>query len=59
MNSCGKRVFSTNFAIHNCNRKTCQAAADYQTEFDKILKSGKNMKDVFSGINDTIDGLIR
>ena len=36
-----------------------QAAADYQTEFDKILKSGKNMKDVFSGINDTIDGLIR
>lgn len=34
------------------------AAMDYQTEFDKILKSGKTMKDVFSGINDTIDGLI-
>ena len=35
-----------------------QAAADYQAEFDKILKSGKTMKDVFAGINDTIDGLI-
>jgi len=35
------------------------AASDYQTEFDKILKSGKTMKDVFSGINETIDGLIR
>jgi CRP-like cAMP-binding protein len=36
-----------------------QAAMDYQTEFDKILKSGKTMKDVFEGINETIDGLIR
>ena len=35
------------------------AASDYQTEFDKILKSGKTMKDVFAGINETIDGLIR
>ena len=36
-----------------------QAAVDYQTEFDKILKSGRTMKDVFSGINETIDDLIR
>ena len=36
-----------------------QAAADYQTEFDKILKSGRTMKDVFAGINETIDDLIR
>lgn len=36
-----------------------QAAVDYQTEFDKILKSGKTMKDVFEGINETIDDLIR
>ena len=36
-----------------------QAAVDYQAEFDKILKSGKTMKDVFMGINDTIDGIIR
>ena len=36
-----------------------QAATDYQTEFDKILKSGKTMKDVFAGINETIDELIR
>ena len=35
------------------------AAMDYQDEFDKILKSGKTMKDVFSGINETIAGLIR
>ena len=35
------------------------AASDYQAEFDKILKSGKTMKDVFSGINETIDELIR
>ena len=35
------------------------AASDYQAEFDKILKSGKTMKDAFSGINETIDGLIR
>ena len=35
------------------------AASDYQTEFDNILKSGKTMKDLFSGINETIDGLIR
>ncbi len=36
-----------------------QAAVDYQTEFDKILKSGRTMKDVFAGINETIDDLIR
>ena len=36
-----------------------QAALNYQSEFDKILKSGKTMKDVFGGINDTIAGLIR
>ncbi len=35
------------------------AASDYQNEFDKILKSGKTMKDVFGGINETIEGLIR
>ena len=35
------------------------AASDYQAEFDKILKSGKTMKDVFSCINETIDELIR
>ncbi len=35
------------------------AASDYQAEFDKILKSGKTMKDVFGGINETIEGLIR
>jgi len=36
-----------------------QAAVDYQMEFDKILKAGKTMKDVFGSINETIDGLIR
>jgi CRP/FNR family cyclic AMP-dependent transcriptional regulator len=36
-----------------------QAATDYQAEFDKILKSGRTMKDVFAGINETIDDLIR
>jgi CRP/FNR family cyclic AMP-dependent transcriptional regulator len=36
-----------------------QAATDYQSEFDKILKSGRTMKDVFAGINETIDELIR
>ena len=35
------------------------AAMEYEAEFDKILKSGKTMKDVFASINDTIDGLIR
>lgn len=35
-----------------------QAAADYQQEFDRILKSGKTMKEVFGGINATITGLI-
>ena len=35
------------------------AAADYQQEFDRILKSGKTMKEVFGGINTTITGLIR
>ena len=35
------------------------AASDYQAEFDKILKSGKTMKDVFSCINETIYELIR
>jgi CRP/FNR family transcriptional regulator, cyclic AMP receptor protein len=35
------------------------AALDYQDEFDKILKSGKTMKEVFGGIHATIDGLIR
>jgi CRP/FNR family transcriptional regulator, cyclic AMP receptor protein len=34
-------------------------AMDYQDEFDRILKSGKTMKEVFGGIHDTIDGLIR
>jgi CRP/FNR family transcriptional regulator, cyclic AMP receptor protein len=36
-----------------------QAAVDYQGEFDRILKSGKTMKEVFGGIHSTIDGLIR
>ena len=36
-----------------------QAAVDYQEEFDRILKSGKTMKEVFSGIHITINGLIR
>ena len=35
------------------------AAMDYQDEFDKILKSGKTMKEVFGGIHETISGLIR
>ena len=35
------------------------AAIEYEAEFDKILKSGKTMKDVFATINNTIDGLIR
>ena len=34
-------------------------ARDYHDEFDKILKSGKTMKEVFSGMNETIAGLIR
>ncbi|MBT3510691.1 MAG: cyclic nucleotide-binding domain-containing protein [Nitrospina sp.] len=36
-----------------------QAAVDYQGEFDRILKSGKTMKEVFGSIHSTIDGLIR
>ena len=36
-----------------------QAAVDYQGEFDRILKSGKTMKEVFGGIHTTINGLIR
>jgi CRP/FNR family transcriptional regulator, cyclic AMP receptor protein len=36
-----------------------QAACEYQAEFDKILRSGKTMKEVFGGINETIEGLIR
>ena len=36
-----------------------QAATEYQQEFDRILKSGKTMKEVFGGINTTITGLIR
>ena len=35
------------------------AAMDYQDEFDKILKSGKTMKEVFGGIHETISELIR
>ncbi len=35
-----------------------QAAVDYQQEFDRILKSGKTMKEVFGGINTTITSLI-
>ena len=36
-----------------------QVSLDYQAEFDKILKSGKTMKEVFGGIHETISGLIR
>ena len=36
-----------------------QAATDYQQEFDRILKSGKTMKEVMGGINSTITSLIR
>ena len=36
-----------------------QMSLDYQAEFDKILKSGKTMKEVFGGIDETISGLIR
>tara|TARA_B100000378_G_scaffold49880_1_gene37156 strand:- start:307 stop:546 length:240 start_codon:yes stop_codon:yes gene_type:complete len=36
-----------------------QMSLDYQAEFDKILKSGKTMKEVFGGIHETISGLIR
>ena len=36
-----------------------QAATDYQKEFDRILKSGKTMKEVMGGINSTITSLIR
>ena len=36
-----------------------QAAVDYHDEFDRILKSGKTMKEVFGGIHTTINGLIR
>ena len=35
------------------------AAMDYQDEFDKILKSGKTMKEVFGGIHETISELTR
>lgn len=35
------------------------AAVDYQEEFDRILKSGKTMKEVFGGIHETISRLIR
>jgi hypothetical protein len=38
---------------------TSQAELDYQTEFDKVLKSFKNMKGVFVGINETVERLIR
>ena len=31
------------------------AASAHQTEFDKTLKFGKTRKDVFSGINETVD----
>jgi hypothetical protein len=34
-------------------------AMDYQDEFDRILKSGKTMKEVFGGIQSTINTLIR
>ena len=36
-----------------------QVAMDYEGEFDRILKSGKTMKEVFGGIHETISGLIR
>ena len=36
-----------------------QMSLDYHAEFDKILKSGKTMKEVFGGIHGTIPGLIR
>ena len=36
-----------------------QVSLDYQAEFDKILKSGKTMKEVFWCIHETISGLIR
>jgi hypothetical protein len=35
------------------------AASAYQTEFDTTLKFGKIRKDVFLGINETVDELIR
>ena len=35
------------------------AELDYQTDFDKILKSCKTMKGVFVGINKTVERLIR
>ncbi len=35
------------------------AAMDYQVEFEKIVKSGKTMQEVFGGIHETISGLIR
>ena len=36
-----------------------QVAMDYEGEFDRILKSGKTMKEVFGGIHETISELIR
>ena len=36
-----------------------QVAMDYEGEFDRILKFGKTMKEVFGGIHETISGLIR
>ena len=36
-----------------------QAASAYHTEFDKTLKFGKTRKDVFQGVNETVDELIR
>ena len=35
------------------------AELDYQTEFDKVLKSCKTMKGVFVCINETFERLVR